>query len=57
MNFEKVLEWHSELDKDDDVGDGRGEHAGDGGPLECEQTQPFAVTQALEFLQWSSCAL
>ena len=21
MNFEKILEWHSELDKDDDVGD------------------------------------
>ena len=30
-------EGHPELDKDDDVGDGGGEHAGDGRPLHREQ--------------------
>ena len=38
MNCENILEWHSELDEDDDVGDGGGEDAGDGDPLNGEQT-------------------
>ena len=37
VNCENILEWHTKLDEDDDEGDGSGEHAGDGGPLDGEQ--------------------
>ena len=37
MNFESILECYSELDENDDVGDGSVKHAGDGGPLNGEQ--------------------
>ena len=48
MNWEKnILEWHSDLDKDDDVG----EDAGDGGPLNGEQTHAEDRAQPLDLLQ------
>ena len=46
MNWENILEWHSELDEDDDVGD-----AGDGGPLNVEQTHAEDRAQPLDLLQ------
>ena len=51
MNCENILEWHSELDEDDDVGDGGGEDAGDGGLLNGEQTHAGDRAQALDLLQ------
>ena len=43
-------EGHPELNEDYDVGDGGGEHAGDGRPLHREQAHGWDGPQALKFL-------
>ena len=43
--------WHPELDEDDDVGGGGGEHAGDGAPLYGEVAQAGQGAQSLHLLE------